>query len=105
MFIGVDLPAPFSPMMAWTSPAASAADTSRSAAIEPKLLVIPRASKTAAPMTPPSRHREWAARDRPRATSLDQAAQSAFVMKRDQVSWSIGIVWFSFITTMERTAR
>src|SRR5438477_920820 len=44
--ISVDLPAPFSPATAWTSPAASAIDTSCSAAWGPKRLVSDRTSRS-----------------------------------------------------------
>src|SRR5580765_1121691 len=41
IFTSVDLPAPFSPRRAWTTPARSAIDTSSSARIAPKLFVAP----------------------------------------------------------------
>ena len=43
-FISVDLPAPFSPVIAWTDPAWPAKDTAASAWIEPKRLVTFRNS-------------------------------------------------------------
>ena len=44
IFMSVLLPAPFSPQMAWTSPAAAVSDTSRSARTPPKLLAMCRIS-------------------------------------------------------------
>src|SRR5918911_93605 len=40
IFIRVDLPAPFSPTRAWTSPGATSRETPRSARVGPKLLWI-----------------------------------------------------------------
>ena len=48
-FMSVDLPAPFSPMMAWTSPARIPILTSDSARTGPKLRDTPAASKTKSP--------------------------------------------------------
>jgi len=44
----VDLPAPFSPITAWTSPALNDSETSLSTSTAPKLMVRPRASSTGA---------------------------------------------------------
>src|SRR3954470_5453970 len=46
--ISVDLPAPFSPSSAWTSPARSVKSTSCNARTAPKLLLIPRTSSSEA---------------------------------------------------------
>src|SRR5947209_6254571 len=40
-FIKVLLPAPFSPIKAWTSPGATSSDTPRSARVAPKLFLMP----------------------------------------------------------------
>src|SRR5215218_1622028 len=47
--ISVDLPAPFSPTSAWTSPRATANDTSSSATTPGQRLLTERASSTGAP--------------------------------------------------------
>src|SRR5262245_5555174 len=52
-FIKVDLPAPFSPMRACTSPGRSSRSTPRSACVEPKRLLMPRIVKRAADMACP----------------------------------------------------
>ena len=48
IFISVLLPAPFSPQIAWTSPATAVNDTSRSARTPPKLLAMCRISSRGA---------------------------------------------------------
>src|SRR2546421_994156 len=47
MFIRVDLPAPFSPRSAWTSPSTSSKSTWSLASTPGNCLVIPRSSRTA----------------------------------------------------------
>src|ERR671912_1990165 len=49
ILIRVDLPAPFSPTSAWTSPGASARDTPSSAWVAPKRFAMPRMASTASP--------------------------------------------------------
>ena len=46
IFISVDLPAPFSPMIAWTSPARTSSETSLSTSIGPNERDSPTASRT-----------------------------------------------------------
>ena len=45
----VDFPAPFSPMRAWTSPARNVAETSSSACVTPKRLLMFSATRTTPP--------------------------------------------------------
>ena len=54
ILMSVDLPAPFSPSSAWTSPARRVSDTSSSACVAPKRLAMPRIWSTGAPAAPPS---------------------------------------------------
>ena len=54
MFISVDLPAPFSPISACTSPARSSKDTPVSARTAPKRLVMPVSLRSGVDMALPS---------------------------------------------------
>jgi hypothetical protein len=50
ILISVDLPAPFSPISAWTSPAPSAIDAPASAWVDPKRRNNPRTSISGCPL-------------------------------------------------------
>src|SRR5213080_2901111 len=48
-FISVDLPAPFSPTRAWTSPRRSSRSTPLRACVEPNRLLMPRITRASSP--------------------------------------------------------
>ena len=79
IFISVDLPAPFSPMIAWTSPARTLTETSLKTSIGPNERDKPTASRTGPSGPAPARFFSPASDMRPRWSKRPPSKRVFFV--------------------------